>query len=92
MPECPTCRARLPEAHGIGPQAVILNAVRDGACTVPAIATVIVGGVATPAELEHVRRRVRALVGRGLLVLVDREPRGRTGRPGLPAARYELPG
>jgi hypothetical protein len=91
MPECPTCRHPLPEPSGIGPEGVILEAVRAGAVTVPAIATVIVGGPFTPAELEHVRRRVRALVRRGRLVLVDTEPRGRPGAGGLPAARYRLP-
>lgn len=98
MPSCPTCRQPLPELdESATPEAAALAAVGGGAVTVPAVATVLLGGArVTPADLEAVRRLVRRLVRAGSLIEGPPEPMNvveslATRRPGRRARVYSLP-
>jgi hypothetical protein len=53
MPECPTCRQPLPELdEGATLEGAALTAVGAGARTVPALATVLLGGARDGKLLE----------------------------------------
>jgi hypothetical protein len=97
MPECPTCRQPLPELdEGATLEGAALTAVGAGARTVPALATVLLGGArVTPADLEAVRRLVRRLVRDGTLLEGELEPMNArealtARRPGRRARLYTL--